>query len=323
MRWHSLLWHNSTILCLAILTTWTNYAVAQSTALDLIPADAAVAIVIRNPDELRKKGDDFLKEANLDFGIRPTDLLTFVTNLLGINQGLDLEQPSGAAILRPEKAPQNLGFEDFNQSFYVALAFSDLDKMASNFGFKPGQLKPDTVTRIDGPNRPFGQYVYVRGKHLYIATSDSPLKRLSKAKLLTSALSPEQRQTFGKLGVLGYLKPEALGGEWRGIVKMIEEELAKGNDPSDRETVGQIVKTLNSLRFTLVGLEVGDGLGLKFLTVFSQENKEALQGLLGALGDKSGAISRGCRRAGWLPPRRMPATAPRTPFLPACLSTSL
>ena len=106
---------NRRLLVLVILSAWPGAAFAQSSALDVIPADAAVAIIIRNPDELRKKGDDFLKEANINLGIRPTDALAFVTNFLGINQGLDLEQPAGAVVLRPENAGKTSASRIYNQ----------------------------------------------------------------------------------------------------------------------------------------------------------------------------------------------------------------
>ena len=164
--------------------------------------------------------------------------------------------------------------------------------MAGNFGFKPGQLKPDTVTEIKGP-RQFGQFVLARGKTLYLAMTEKPLDRLRKAKPLSGELSPDQRQSFGKADVIVHVKPDALGGFWNGLLKMIEEEMEKGNDPKEKESLGQLMKALDNVRFALAGFRVEDGLGINFLTIFSKEKKDAVQGFLDSLGTKGGAHLKG------------------------------
>src|SRR5262249_17914245 len=131
-------------MCRHLFLAWAALCVsasgvsAQTNSLDVIPADATAAIIIRNPRELSKKGDDFLQKAEINLGIRPTDALGMLGNLLGVTAGWDLDRPSGAVMLRPADAAGNVGFEDLQRSVYVVLAYNDLDKMAGNFGFKEG-----------------------------------------------------------------------------------------------------------------------------------------------------------------------------------------
>ncbi len=280
------------LLSLTILSFLPTGVFAQTSALEVIPADAAIAIVIRNPDELRKKGDTFLEETKIDLGIRPTDALNMVTNFLGINQGLDLKRPAGAVLLRPKNAPQNIGLEDLDQSLYVMLPFTDLDKMAGNFGFQPGQLKLDVVTKANKPPQ-FGQFVLAREKTLYLANTEASLERLRKAKSLAGELTPEQRQAFGKADVVFHVKPENLGPDWSGIAKIVAEELGRVDDPKEKESIGQFVKALDHVRFALAGFRVEDGLGINMLTVFSEEKNDAVKAFLASLSTKSGAHIKG------------------------------
>jgi len=280
-------------LSLAFLGVGTNTALAQSSPLDLIPSDAALAIIIRHPEELRKKGDDFLKDTELNVGIRPTEALDFIKMFLGINQGLDLRQPSGAVLLRPKGAKANVGLEDLNQSLYIVLAATDVDAMAANFGFGKGELQLDKISKVKIKNPQFGLFILVRGKHFYLAATEAPLKRLLTTKALTTELSSAQQKSFGAAGILLHVKPEAFGGGWAGIVKMMAAELNKLSDAREKESVGQFIKTMESLRFALAGVRVGEGLGISFLTVFSQEKNEAVGPFLAGLKAQGDADLRG------------------------------
>jgi hypothetical protein len=281
------------VLSLALLGSWAGGALAQSSALDLIPANAAAAIIIRHPEELRKKGDEFLKETNLNLGLRPTEALDLIKMSLGITQGLDLEQPSGAVLLRPENARNNVGLEDLNQSLYIVLAFTDLDMMAGNFGFKKGELKRDTIAKAKNQNKDAPQFVLARGKHVYLAATEAPLERLRTAVGVSGALSAEQRRTFGSADLLVHVKPEAIGGEWAGLVEKLEAELGKALDPQEQQSIRQFVKTLESLRFAMAAIRVGEGLGINFLTAFPKDGNESVRGFLDSLRTKGSADLKG------------------------------
>jgi hypothetical protein len=271
------------LLSLALFGAATGSIVAQSSPLDLIPANAAAAVVIRHPEELRKKGDEFLKATEMNFGLRPTEALDLVKMFLGINQGLDMQRPSAAVLLRPEDARNNLGLEDLPQSLYFVLAFTDLDTMAANFGFDKGELKPGVVTKVKNQNQPFGHSVLARGKHLHMAGADAPLQRLLKGKAVVDELSVGQLRTFGSADLLIHVNPKALGQGWNELVKMVEAELGKVDEPQEREIIEQFVKTLESLRFALAGVRVTDGLGINLLTTFPKDGNDAARRFIDSL----------------------------------------
>jgi hypothetical protein len=270
------------LLTLILLGVVPGDLFAQLGSLDLIPANASMAVVIRHPEELRKKGDVFLKESGLDLGIRPTDALAFIKNFLGVNQGLDLEQPAAAVLLRRDNERKPIGLEDLTQNLYFVLAFTDLDAMAGNFGFAKGELKLGTITKAKNPND-FAQYVLARGKHLYIATFNGPLERAQRAKSVIEDLSTAQRRAFGSADLLVHVNPKALQGDSNDFVRMIEVEFNKVSDPQEKQSVQQFVQALASTRFALAGVRVGDGLGISFFTALPKEKNDAVRTFLDSL----------------------------------------
>ena len=124
---------------------FTGVASAQQQMLDLIPADAALAIFLRHPDELKVKGDKFLKDSQVDIGMRPSELFDMALNVLGIRAGIDFDRPGGAMLLRPENG-KNIGLGDLEENLIVVAPFSDLDRMAANFGLGKGKLQPGNIT---------------------------------------------------------------------------------------------------------------------------------------------------------------------------------
>jgi hypothetical protein len=279
-------------LALLLLGSHTITASAQATALDLVPAKATLAIVIRHPEELRKKGDELLNATNLNIGLRPTQALDMLKMFLGINQGLDLERPSGVVLLRSENAPDKGGFEDLERNLYVALAYTDLDKMTANFGFAAGEVKQGVIAKINRDNQPFGQYVLVRNKHLYLGISEAPLQRLLKATPLAAELTPAQRRVFESGDLLVHVNPKGLGPEWKELVRLVEAERNRVQDTEEKQSLEQLLNALDGLRWGLVGVRVEKGLGINFLTTFAKD-REATRKFLDNLRTRGAADLKG------------------------------
>ena len=248
--------------------------------LDLVPVDASVAIIVRNPNELRKKGDEFLQETQITFGLRPTEALDAIVNFLGLRNGLDLNQPAGVVLLRPEDAKNAVGLGDLEESLYGVFAFTDLDEMAGNFGFAKGDLKLDQITKVKLANPPFGRYVLARGKHIYLAMKEAPLARLRKAPTVGADLSKERRRTFDATDVVVHLSTRAMDQDWLALIKTIETEFDKVDDPQEKKQVAGFLKALESLRYGLIGVRVDQGLALHFLTAFPKERNDEVQEFL-------------------------------------------
>ena len=268
---------------LALVGALGGKARAQADALDLIPSKAAAAIVIRDADDLRKKGDDFLKETGVNLPLRPTDALDFVKTFLGIKDGLDLRRPAAAVLLRPDNVATPVGMDDLNNSLYIALAFTDLDKMAGNFGFAKEELKRNALAKVKVANSNFAQFVLAQGNHLFLAATAAPLERLRNVQSLKSALSAEQRRTFADKDVLLHINPKALGVETTELANALAEELGKTADPQEKESGAQLMKALASLRFALGGMRVDQGLALTLLTDFPADKDAPARTFLAGL----------------------------------------
>src|SRR5262249_9200140 len=106
---------------------------SQSSMTDLIPHRAAAAVTIRNLDELKKKGDRLVKEAELEFGpIRPSEFFTQIYNFLGLQGGIDDTGTAAIILLPPEKKGDSIGLSNLEELLLGALPIADLDKMATN-----------------------------------------------------------------------------------------------------------------------------------------------------------------------------------------------
>src|SRR5262249_6334569 len=142
--------------------------------LELIPADAGAALAIRNLDELIKKGDRFIADTDWKLPIRPSELFREVYQFLGVQGGVD-DKGSGAILLLAPDKGKDVGLGNLDELLVGVLPFDDLDKLSASFGFKPGQLKQGEI--LPGKARDFGKFFMVRGKHLYLAEKERPLKR--------------------------------------------------------------------------------------------------------------------------------------------------
>jgi hypothetical protein len=137
-------------LLVPVLAVFVGGSVTWAAApgpLDLIPADAAAALTIRNIASLKKKGDKLLNETRLKIPIRPSQAFEFVYSWLGINAGVDENAPAGILIANPAAVGAKTVRETNDDVIVVMVPFTDADKMAGNFMIKPGALKQDVVVK--------------------------------------------------------------------------------------------------------------------------------------------------------------------------------
>src|SRR5207237_4802429 len=114
-------------------------------------------------------------------------------------------------------------------------------------GFEKDELKLGAITKSKIENPQFGHYVLAQGKHLYVAESEAPLQRQRNAKSVKDDISPAQRQAFGSADLLVHINPRAMGEDGKGLSKMAEAELGKVDDPSEKKSVDQFIKALDSV----------------------------------------------------------------------------
>src|SRR5262249_18238535 len=116
-------------------------APAQQGMLDLIAADAAAAVSIRSLTDLKKKGDKFVADTELNVPLRPSQLFEEMYKFLGVQGGVNEDGAGAIVLLRPEGKDEELGLQNLDKLLYAVVPVGDLDKLAAGFGFKKGELK--------------------------------------------------------------------------------------------------------------------------------------------------------------------------------------
>src|SRR5947207_851462 len=143
---------NLSCLTLLVVIACAGSAPAQKT-LDLMPSDAMVGCAVRNLNDLKKKGDQFIKDTELQLPIRLSQVFDMAYQAIGV-QGVVDEDGSCAIVLVPEKViGQPIGLGSIEQYIVIAIPFADRDKIGVALGLKQGELKPDKLTPLEQGGR--------------------------------------------------------------------------------------------------------------------------------------------------------------------------
>jgi len=252
-------------LAVALFLMSASRTCAQEQPLDLIPANAAGALVFQNPDALKTKGDKLFEEAGINNpSLRPSQLVGFALQFLGVNAGFDGKGIAAAVVLPPDKN-QGPGMD----LFVVILSFTDLDQMAGNFGLEKGELKPGKVTAAKG-GRAFGKFVLARGKHVLIGDNDKAIAAVARAKSIKAELSAAQTKSLDGADILVHLGTSAWATDWKSSLKTVKDQFGRREDPAEQKLVEQFFDALGDMRFGIGGVRVDRGVGLSFMPVFSK-----------------------------------------------------
>src|SRR5262249_27306249 len=143
-------------------------------------------------------------DSQIDIGMRPSELFDMLASALKIANGIDYDRPGGLMLLRSEneKSTKRIIDENFISNLVAAVAMSDLDTMAANFGLEKGKLQPGKVTQVDGGA---AKSIVAREKHLYLATNERPLKRILKSSPNSAKLTPKQTKSQNQADILVHL----------------------------------------------------------------------------------------------------------------------
>ncbi|HKB42085.1 MAG TPA: hypothetical protein VKD72_37005 [Gemmataceae bacterium] len=267
-------------LCLTLLALFalTGSATAQG-PLDLVPSDAMAGFAIRNLNDLKKKGDKFIKDTDLQmqFPMRPSQLFDDVYKFLGVQGAVD-EDGSAAIMLVAEKVVgQPIGLQTLDKYIVGVIPFSDRDKIGAAFGLKQGELKPEKLAELQnnrlGTAKLFG---YVRGKHLFLGPHDKAVVSAAKAKSVGSEMTAAQRKTLAASDMMVHLGTESWGTNWTDGLKAVQKEVADlSKDDAERQAGEDFVKALGAVRFCLCGCRIDGGLGCNCVAVFRKDDKDA------------------------------------------------
>ncbi len=262
---------------------------AQS-GVDLIPADASAAFVINSISGIRDRGEK--RDLHFLKGGPPALFDWMLVNLKGI------DEKGSVAIVVPrldhlpgELAPRDFNFSDLltgaiflGKWVYVALPVADVDEMASNFGLKMGELKPDKIYMLD-KGKP-AKAILLRGKHLFLAWNEEVLSLVPESRPVTGELNGQQKAVMMADLVL-YVGSDSLGPLFGGWLDGIEKQLWLAGDRADHSLSDQVIAALRQTRFIVGGLSLDDG-KFTFVARFNKGNDEATK-LLSALPAGPGA----------------------------------
>jgi len=255
------------LLTLAALLTWAGAAAAAPGVLDLIPEDADAAIVMRNGDELDKKGDKFLEDTGID--LRPSQLSDLLIAFLHIRPAtVDWKRPAALVAVNAKTVGARKVSYKMTDQLVLVLPFSDRDKMASNFGLKGSALKPDKAVPVK--DNPFIKCLYAHGDYVFLGGDERAVVAVAKAKPFGGALTAAQRRQFRHDDLLLYVGAE----DWGGLLKSAEGKLP-GKDGETDGAAKQLLAALRSVRFGLVSARIDGGLSLHLLAVFPKANEPA------------------------------------------------
>ena len=204
----------TTLFALAAMLIAGLPATAASEALDLIPEDAALGVVIRNIGDLTKKGDKFLASAGFKKdGMTPDDIpfpstiYTFLCEFLDLKTGIDEDAPA-ALILTTAKGKKPESDDDF--FIVLAVPFKDRHHIAKNFKKRGFELKEGKVFPREAKSRfdPFNKYC-VHNKHLLLGNNEKALEYVLKSeKSAAQSLSDADRKSLADADALLYFRPD-------------------------------------------------------------------------------------------------------------------
>jgi len=248
---------------------------APAQTLDLVPEDAAVAVAVRSVAELRERGDKLAKDsgATLD-GWRPSMLFNELFKRLGVEKGVD--EKGAAAIVIPNVKRLGIESKEIDLALLTALEpnivfIIPIDKLAdvaAACDLKVEDLKDSKIVPLKGEKFRREPVVAVRGKHLYYSHREKAIKLVFDTKPLSGELTKPQRETMAKSDLFLLFGPRVWGELGNHMLKNLHQELRRGSDKDDHETVDQFFGAIESVRFLLVSLNVEEGLGVNLIAAF-------------------------------------------------------
>jgi hypothetical protein len=288
---------HSRALCLLTAITLAG-PVAAAGPLDIIPEDAVCSFSIKNLDALKEKGDKFLDDPGLQeifkrrFWQRPSELFEFGYEQLKITKTVDRHGSAAIFLASPKVAGQ---FNLFGSSkpVVIVVPFKDRDAMGAGFGLEKGELKEDTVVKLNKAEGVNVTCAYSHGNHLFLGFDEKVLEAVSKAKSLGSQLTPEVREIQNSADFLFHINPALTDTDWskQGPDWEHHPDLT---DPKEKEAARLVDRAFTELRYAFIGFHVEkDGLGVKLSSVFAKDNQDAKKLLAALHGDGEGSNLKG------------------------------
>lgn len=276
-----------TVLAMLLVATMPRVALAAEDPLALIPENAAAGIATRSLNDLKTKGDRLIAETEMQMPGRPSQLFDIViAQGLNIQLGADHNSSFAVVISSAESVGAMGPWDKIIERIVVAVPFTDLDKIASNFDLTAQSLKADRPV-ASRRNHSFVRTLYVRGQHLFLGNNEQALLSVVRGKSLGDALSPAQRQTLKDSDLLVHVGTTGWNELWKGNRRDLQASLEKLE--KDKEAVETLLDSLETVRMVVAGVKIDRGLNINLLTLFPKDQSPATRRLLSQLQAGSGA----------------------------------
>ncbi|GIW79063.1 MAG: hypothetical protein KatS3mg105_0870 [Gemmatales bacterium] len=201
-----------TILPIAFFMALAQAAPAQN-AMDWVFDESFATLATGNIGEFRKSADALVTDfyGGDILGEKPSAWLDEAVDYFYVSRGRN-EKGSAAVIIT-----EYLTFWSMLETMVLAIPYSDLDAMASEWGFKKGTFKTKHIYTVGGPpgrSIPF-RFRYATETHLLISGTTKALKQVIKAKSIKNKLPRQLISRMGEAGLVIHVGYKNAPKDWQ------------------------------------------------------------------------------------------------------------
>ena len=242
--------------------------------LDIVPSNAALALSIRNLQDLKRKGETFLEKTELQVFLRPSQLFDFALSWIGVRKGVDDQAPIALIMVDPDKVGTEYGkWEDLEKTLVLAIPFNDRDQIAANFSLQGTDLKLEKIISVDTTPKGFDLrgYVAVRGRHLLMAAHAPAIQLVLDSKPIRQTIGHKQQQLIDQADIVLQAGPRNWGKQGMAVFQRAEANVDTIDQSPEAELVRRFSKAIRSVRLGLVGARIDGGLSFNIISLFDDQ----------------------------------------------------
>lgn len=241
---------------------------------EVIPRDASAAIVLRSIGDFKTKGNQLLKEVELQYEMTPEKLVGLALTMLNIPAGVDEKAPVALSILQSKDGGQ-ASLEDI----ILLVPIADRAKILSGFALDR-EPKDNEIATINNGGGIGVAAIVVRGKYLGLAASKAGLQRLTNESL---KVSDSEKKQFGDADILLYLGKRAWPFVFGTFLDQLGGYFANRKDEEERKVGKKLVQGLRATEHSFSSLRFENGVRFRGNMVLDVKNEKAAAELLDML----------------------------------------
>jgi hypothetical protein len=242
---------------------------------DLVPQSAVGALLFRNVNELKARGDDLAAEFGWGAGFSMIGKMIGTT--LHLAELIDDDRPCGAVWFERKFVD---GTRSGQHPVAVGVAVKDLDKVAMRLKTTREELEQGTITESKGELGYANRYCQLHGDYVWIVSDKDLFPILKARKPLTELIPVARRAAVLAADIIAAgnaASAESDGGAM--FVKQSETWIEKNDDldPEEKEAVREFFSTFKAVTWALLSARVDRGLAFDFDVIFDPKYHDAIQ----------------------------------------------